>query len=108
MMAPFWRGRSERLHEARVADLKEAHQTVLAAHKMTIEAMAEQVEYLRSLLGRAQPTQLRTFPEPPQRKAPLHISDEEEDVRHAHSAGLIDGEELAAELARLGIDVESD
>jgi hypothetical protein len=98
------------VYEARISDLKEAHAATLDAKNMTINALAEQVEYLRALLGKAQPTQLRTLPEPPlsRRGAPLHVTDEEDEVRGAHAAGLIDGDEMTAELRRLGIDVELD
>lgn len=100
----------DRAYEARIADLKEAHEATVRALKLTIDALAEQVEYLRAVGGRSQPVRLgvnvdpMTPPEAPALYTGVRMSEEEEDLRAMHENNILDAETLQAALADLGID----
>lgn len=91
--------RIDALHAARIADLKEAHAGEVRALNKVIEALAEQVEFLRIQLHLA----------PPQRgpapdlagspmampDAPLFLSEEEEEALALHEMGQLSDADLA-------------
>lgn len=100
------------LHEARIADLKEAHAAEVRALNKVIEALAEQIEYLRVTLGRPyvaqqSPTPGLAWPSfglddlPAEVIPSLHMSEEEEDLIAMEDAGLITSEGLQAALANI-------
>ncbi len=105
------------VYEARIADLKEQFAEERRALNKVIEALAEQIEYLRVTLGR--PAITRTAPTPGlswqgpdgwaqvqevnEDELPRHLSEEEEDLLSLREANLISDEELAAARVRLGI-----
>lgn len=108
----------ERLYAERVTDLKEAHAREAAALKLTIEALAEQVDYLRAVGGRPQLSAPRLAMHPmapadvlgeePYRMEPAQFESEEEaDLRSLKEAGLLDAEDLQAALAQLGFDYQT-
>lgn len=90
------------LYEARIADLKEAHETQRREMLRTIEALAEQIDYLRAVFGRAQPMSgsltreaAVPFELPVEDDMPLHMSEEEEDLLALNEHELISDEQLA-------------
>lgn len=97
------------LYEARIADLKEAHEARVREMLRTIEALAEQIDYLRAVFGRAQPMsgslvrQGTTVPFELQvdDDMPLHMSEEEEDILALAENELISDEQLARMQAQL-------
>lgn len=97
------------LYEARIADLKEAHEARVREMLRTIEALAEQIDYLRAVFGRAQPmsgslTRQGTtvpFELPVVDDLPLHMSEEEEDLIAMADNELISEEQLARMQAQL-------
>lgn len=98
--------RSDALWEARIADLKEAHERERRDLLRTVDALAEQIEYLRVLLGRPNlkapglnpAEQLEADPD-----FPGHVSEEEEDLRALQEAGLLTERDLEEALARAGL-----
>lgn len=95
--------------ESRVADLKGAYERENKANLRTIDVLAEQVEYLRLIMGRPQPVQPReSMFAPVQPPAPIefeqglpYVTEEEEDLRAMHDAGLLDIGELNNALGQL-------
>lgn len=106
------------VYEARIADLKEQFAEERRALNKVIEALAEQIEYLRVTLGkpaitRAEPTPGLSWQGPEgwdellkinEDELPRHLSEEEEDLLSLREANLISDEELAAARVRLGVD----
>jgi hypothetical protein len=107
------------LHEqtdARIADLKDARDREVKQLNRLVEAMAEQVEYLRVQLERTPklgqpiktgPHEYDTLelPEFDPTSGPLpYIGDEEEDIRFLHEVGALDTVQLQTELERIGAD----
>lgn len=85
--------------EARIADLKEAHEANRKDLMKLVDAMAEQVEYLRLQMGR--PNTQRMVPlnpaqQPPHIGGSAHLSEEEEDLQALFDGGHIDMAELQA------------
>ncbi len=100
----FNRRSRDELQEARIADLKEAHEARVRELMRLVDALAEQVEYLRAQLGKPfiaaqhrglNPTQQ---PEVPLETSgfPLHVSEEEEDAVALHELGHMDSWEFEA------------
>lgn len=97
-------------------DLRESRDREIKQLNRLVEALAEQIEYLRFQLQQVpklgQPLQpvARTYTEAPDLPdldlepglAP-YVGDEEEDLRYAHEAGLIDTVQLQNELEALGV-----
>jgi hypothetical protein len=99
----FNRRSRDELHEARIADLKEAHEARVRELMRLVDALAEQVEYLRAQLGRpfaAKHPGLNPTNQPlvvhEMADVPLHVSEEEEDARALHETGPLDYWELEA------------
>ena len=96
-------------------DLKDQRDREVAALKLTIEMLAEQVDYLRAVGGhphapsapRMAMSPLQPAPVPGEDEAfrmmPAQFESEEEaDLRALQDAGLLDAEDLKAALAQLG------
>lgn len=110
----FNRRSRDELHEARVADLKEAHEARVRELMRLVDALAEQVEYLRAQIGRpfiaAKHPGLNPAQQPPvvhdtdgASTTPLHVSEEEEDLLALHEMGHVDDWELEALKGQLGL-----
>jgi len=92
----------DELHAAHVADLKESHARL-------VEALADQIDYLRVLLGR--PNLLRMTPANPSEQPaydPLgfeapYLGEEEEDLLALHQFGRVDDHTLARLQGDLGL-----
>jgi hypothetical protein len=94
-----------KLYDARVADLKEAHEREVAALKISLAQLVEQIEYLR-MTGHA-PIRIdspSTVAHKPPMSTPQYMTEEEEDIRHMADEGLMDPEQLKSALAELGIE----
>lgn len=105
--------RQSALYEARITDLKEAHEARIQELMRTIDVLAEQVEYLRATGGIPQPLRTRgagintaqlETPDLPRFGPSQYMTEEEEDVRALHSNGLLDEQSLRAALDEMGID----
>lgn len=101
----FFRNRSrDELYEARIADLKEAHEARVRELMRLTDALAEQVEYLRAQIGRPFIAAKHPGLNPSEQLEvplgvsdfPLHVSEEEEDALALHEAGSLDAWELEA------------
>lgn len=110
----FNRRSRDELFEARIADLKEAHEARVREMMRLVDALAEQVEYLRAQLGRPfiaqnhpglnpaqQPLVVHDMDDNP---AKLHVSEEEEDLLALHELGHVDDWELEALKGQLGLN----
>lgn len=101
--------RLEDAYEARVADLKEAYAEERRALNKVIDALAEQVEYLRATFGRPHLAGRPSTPglswqgavESEVEGHKLFMSEEEEDLLALHESGLLAKHELEASLAKL-------
>jgi hypothetical protein len=111
----FSRRSRDELHEARVADLKESHENRVRELMRLVDALAEQVEYLRAQLGRpfiaAGHPGLNPASQPQvvldssgASTTPLHVSEEEEDLLALHEMGHVDDWELEALRGQLGLN----
>lgn len=101
----FRRPQSDALWQARVDDLKEAHEARVKELRLLIEALAEQVDYLRVQLHQAP---RRREPTPGLADAPfvsddgpLHLTDEEEEVLALRDAGVLSEADLERVQAAL-------
>jgi chromatin segregation and condensation protein Rec8/ScpA/Scc1 (kleisin family) len=91
------------------ADLLEARDREVAALKLVIEALSEQIDYLRIVMG--QPNLSRTKSALPfELQSPdlveglqAYLSEEEEDLIALRDAGHIDEQEFEQQLAAAGI-----
>lgn len=101
----FFRRRSPsvaELYEARIEDLKEAHEARVRELMRVVDALAEQIEYLRALNGTphissrvpATPGLATTLPHEPGLYP--HLTDEEEDLLAMRDSGLISDAQMAA------------
>lgn len=97
------------LWEARVADLKEAHQREVKALRLTIDALAEQVEYLRAQQD-SKPFISRTVvghnPSELELVGPgdlSYMTEEEEDIRALRESGQITELAMEQALAQAGL-----
>lgn len=110
----FNRRSRDELFEARIADLKEAHEARVREMMRLVDALAEQVEYLRAQLGRPfiaqnhpglnpaqQPLVVHDMDDNPVK---LHVSEEEEDLLALHELGHVDDWELEALKGQLGLN----
>lgn len=104
--------RIEQVYEARIEELKAAHAAEVKQLMRTVDVLAEQVEYLRAQLHpapRALPAARADIPDEdwgpltPVEVQPW-MSEEEEDLRSLHNEGLLDAQELALALRKLGIE----
>lgn len=105
----FNRRSRDELFEARIADLKEAHENRVRELMRLVDALAEQVEYLRAQLGRPfiaqQHPGLNPAQQPPVVRHSddvpplLHVPEEEEDLRALHEMGYLDDAQLAKALS---------
>lgn len=109
--------RNDRFWEARIGDLKEAHAQEVRALNKVIEALAEQIEYLRATFGRPHLPSAKGTPGlswPPPELLDLvsddeggndlprqYLNEDEEDLIALRENGLISDEELAAVQATL-------
>jgi hypothetical protein len=114
----FFKRRSrDEMHEAHVVDLKEAHEARVREMMRLVDALAEQVEYLRAQLGRPfiaaghpglnptnQPVAVHALDGD---SAPLHVSEEEEDLLALHELGHVDDWELETLRGQLGLHTVS-
>lgn len=95
------------IYEARIEDLKQAHEREVAALKLTIDALAEQIEYLR-MTGVPGPMRAAAPVADARSRQPMeaknYMTEEEEDVRYMADNGLIDASDLAAALKELGVE----
>lgn len=90
-------------------DLLEARDREVAALKLVIESLAEQVEYLRIVMG--QPNLARTRSAlPPEEQMPdlveglkLYLSEEEQDLMALRDAGHLNELEMEQQLAAAGL-----
>jgi hypothetical protein len=90
-------------------DLLEAHDREVAALKLVIEALSEQIDYLRILMG--QPNLSRTRSTlPVEEQLPefveglkAYVSEEEQDLIALRDAGHINELELEQQLAAAGL-----
>jgi hypothetical protein len=101
---------------ARVDDLKDARDREVKQLNRLVEAMTEQVEYLRLQLERTPKLgqQIKTGPHEygplevpefdPTSGPPPYIGDEEEDIRFLHEVGVLDTVQFQTELERIGAD----
>lgn len=92
--------RIDALHAARIADLKEAHAGEVRALNKVIEALAEQVEFLRIQLHLAPPVRVGPAPDlagspKAMPDAPLFLSEEEEEALALHEMGQLSDSDLA-------------
>lgn len=98
------------LSDARIADLKEAHEREVKQLMRLVDMLAEQVEYLRAQMGRPnfarmqgvnpseQPPRLDDMP-----SSLAHVSEDEEELRALHEAGHFSDTELEEALAAAGL-----
>lgn len=93
------------LYEARIADLKEAHQAQIDEMHKAIAMLVEQIEYLR-MTGGVTPLRASTAPvaHRPPMSPPPYMSEEEEDLRSMAENELLDEQQLRAALADLGVE----
>jgi hypothetical protein len=98
-----------RLWEARVADLKEAHERELKHLMRLADVLAEQIEYLRAQAAR-QPYISASTPAlnpadllPTGEGIAAYLTEEEEDLRALVDAGHLTETELEAQLAAAGL-----
>ncbi len=85
------------------------YEKALAEKQRLIEALAEQVEYLRAQLGRpswssplgapAFPTELHAVPAVPMASTAMFTREEEQDLQHLLETGQIDAADAASALA---------
>lgn len=112
----FRRKHIDALWEERVADLKEAHASEITQLLRLVEALAEQVEYLRATTGRPFIQTKAPVPIPgmevlpafEDEDSPLHLSEEEEDIRALADNGHMDAweaEALREGLRARGVDL---
>lgn len=99
----------DRLWEARVADIKEAHERELKHLMRLADVLAEQIEYLRAQAAR-QPYISPSTPAfnpadllPTAEGIASYLTEEEEDLRALVDAGHITETELEAQLAAAGL-----
>lgn len=116
----FFTRRQAELYEARIADMKEANEARVRDLMRLVDALAEQIEYLRAQLGRPfiaqtppglNPTkQLEVVPMADGASSgPLHVSEEEEDLLALHEMGHLDDWELSALKGQLpGLNLSRD
>jgi hypothetical protein len=90
-------------------DLLEARDREVAALKLVIEALSEQIDYLRVVMGQPNLSRQRTAL-PPEEQSPelveglkAYLSEEEEDLLALRDAGHINEIELERELAAAGL-----
>lgn len=100
----FNRKSRDELFEARIEDLKEAHEARVKELMRLVDALAEQVEYLRAQIGRpfiqaqhrgVNPAELLEVG-PDELDVPKHVSEEEEDLRALREMGHLDEWEFEA------------
>lgn len=95
------------LADARIADLKEAHEREVKQLMRLVDALAEQVEYLRGQLGRPNLSKVPSLnpTEQPEFLATSNafLSEEEEELRHLRKEGLISDLDLEQALAVAGL-----
>ena len=103
------------IYEARIEDLKAAHEARVTELRRVIDVLAEQVEYLRMQIGR--PSFSRTTALNPSDQPSVvegfdpFMSEEEEELRARHQAGRITDADLGQALAAAGLrntDIEID
>lgn len=95
--------KTERIYEARIADLK-------TEHARMVKLMADEIEYLRSqVIGPQRAAQIRSDGSsdewdfmPSARENPHFVSEEEEDLRALRENGHIEEVEYRAAMAALG------
>lgn len=90
-------------------DLLEARDREVAALKLVIEALSEQIDYLRIIMGQPNLARTRSIL-PPEEQMPdlveglkAYLSEEEQDLRALRDAGHIDDVELESQLAAAGL-----
>lgn len=93
--------------DARIADLKEAHELRVKELMRTIDVLAEQVEWLRMQQGRPNPASMPTYnpTELPDLVpgAPTHMSEVEEDLQFQVDEGRMSQTDMEQTLARIGL-----
>ena len=96
-----------RLWEARVADLKDAHEREVKQLMRLVDALAEQIEYLRAQMGR--PNMARELGLNPSKQPVVmegsmpYLSEEEEDLLALKEYGHLDERALEEALAQAGL-----
>ena len=99
-------------HEARIADLKEAHEANRRDLMKLVDMLAEQIDYMRQLAGR--PNFARTVPLNPSKQPPVeqggwaHVSEEEEDLRALQEFGHISQFEMDRLAEELNLHLKLD
>lgn len=97
-------GNVRRVYEARIEDLKEAHDARCKEMLRTIDALAEQIEYLRLTAGRPSPQQPANPTDQPVRMAQVDpwVNEDEEEILAAQQAGIISTVDAEDALAQIG------
>lgn len=105
----FRRPRQHDLYERRIADLKESHEREVTQLMRLVEALAEQIEYLRMQVGRAHVgrvspsgTPLST-PSPHMKAGAQWVSEDEEDIEALREFGHLSDQEVARLRDELGL-----
>jgi len=93
-----------KVYEARITDLKEAHLSEVKHLKLTIDALAEQIEYLRMQLGRPSAGPMLNPSNQPLSlvESDPWVGEDEETILSAHASGVIDDAEMAQALKQVG------
>lgn len=94
------RSKIDALWEARVEDLKDAHSRELQHLVRTLDVLAEQIDYLRALVGMPHMPKVAAInpaQQPPMQEGWMPwVTDEEEDIEHLRSLGVISDHEADA------------
>lgn len=94
-----FQSRTERLYEARIADLKKEHQRTVEALTAWIEQLQlQQGAPIGSTQSAAQSRQAGAAPPP---NEALYMGEEEEAIYDAHANGMITDEQLSESLQQL-------
>lgn len=106
------RSKIDALHEARIEDLKEAHARELQHLVRTLDVLAEQIDYLRALVGMPHMPKVRAIN--PSALPPMEagwapwVTEDEEDLLALRDAGMLSPDEadhLAEQIrTEMGLD----
>jgi len=84
---------------------RKVYEDLQKGHLRTVEALAEQIEYLRTQLGMPTPKPPLNPTDQPMAMVgqDLYVGEDEETLLEAHAAGLIEGEEFQKAMEQVGL-----
>ena len=84
---------------------RKVYEDLKKGHLRTVEALAEQIEYLRMQLGAPTPRPALNPSDQPMAMVgqDLYVGEDEEALLEAHAAGLIEGEEFQKAMEQVGL-----